>query len=591
MAASLDVAAHELSHGVIQYTANLTYQNESGALNESFANIFAILIERKNYAIGEDVVNTSVCPSGVLRSLSNPNNGGTRLGDPGWQPSSVSQQYFGSEDEGGVHINSGIPNHAFYLFSSDSRVGVNVAEAAYFKALRDYLTASSNFKALRRAIGQSIVDLYGNDADILAAFNEAFDAVGIEASSTNEPEPDPEVVYEVNPGEDFIVWYNKETQEINIRFLSTGADQVISQKGLLNNPSISDDGRLLLFIGTDRKLYAVIFVWQSPSFSFNEVLLDQREWRNVAISRDGEKIAALLGNLGNNDFDNQLLIIDLISETEKFFTLTNPTTAQGVSTSNVQYADAIKWDHTIEYVMYDASNSVVRLFNDPINYWDIGFIKVWNNANQNYDEGSIFKLFPSLPENVSIRNPSFSNLSSDRIVLDVLDTNDEEIQYTILGVNLETNDQAIIFDQGNVPGYPNYSRTDEEVIFNFNNNGTFGPVTIVATRSIATDGITGIGDATVKINEATWGTWMSNGQRDLSTSTIDQELSQSIILYPNPAENFIFLNHEDIDCQSCNLEVFDLSGRALKHSNYSNGNRIDLSNIRANAPKLCYQYI
>jgi bacillolysin len=159
LAASLDVAAHELSHGVIQYTANLTYQNESGALNESFADIFAILIERKNYAIGEDVVNTSVFPSGVLRSLSNPNNGGTRLGDPGWQPSSVSQQYFGSEDEGGVHINSGIPNHAFYLFSSDSRVGVNVAEAAYFKALRDYLTASSNFKALRRAIGQSIVDL------------------------------------------------------------------------------------------------------------------------------------------------------------------------------------------------------------------------------------------------------------------------------------------------------------------------------------------------------------------------------------------------------------------------------------------------
>ena len=127
LAASLDVAAHELSHGVIQYTANLTYQNESGALNESFADIFAVLIERKNYAIGEDVVNTNVFPTGVLRSLSNPNNGGSRLGDRGWQPSHVNEQYFGSEDEGGVHINSGIPNHAFYLFSSDSRVGVNVA--------------------------------------------------------------------------------------------------------------------------------------------------------------------------------------------------------------------------------------------------------------------------------------------------------------------------------------------------------------------------------------------------------------------------------------------------------------------------------
>ena len=128
------------------------------------------------------------------------------------------------------------------------------------------------------------------------------------------------------------------------------------------------------------------------------------------------------------------MIIDLVSETEKFFPLTNPTTAQGVSTSDVQFADAIKWDHTSEYVMYDASNSVTRLFSDPINYWDIGFIKVWNNQLENYDSGSIFKLFPSLPENISIGNPSFSNLSSDRIAMDVLDTNEEEVSYTILGV-------------------------------------------------------------------------------------------------------------------------------------------------------------
>ena len=134
LAASLDVAAHELTHAVIEHTANLTYQNESGALNESFADIFAVMIERKNWALGEDVVNTSIFRTGALRDLSNPNNGGNRLGDTGWQPASVSEQFFGSEDNGGVHINSGITNHAFYLFATDDAVGVQVAEQDIFQS-------------------------------------------------------------------------------------------------------------------------------------------------------------------------------------------------------------------------------------------------------------------------------------------------------------------------------------------------------------------------------------------------------------------------------------------------------------------------
>lgn len=579
LAASLDVAAHELSHGVIQYTANLNYENESGALNESFADIFAVLIERKNYAIGEDVVNTALFPTGALRSMSNPNNGGTRLGDIGWQPSSVSQQYFGSEDNGGVHINSGIPNHAFYLFSSDNRAGVEIAEAVYFKALRDYLTASSNFKALRRAIGQSILDLYGNDANIMAAFNEAFDRVGIESTDNNQPVPDPVVTYEANPGEDFIIWYNESRGEINIRFLSNGSDVVLSQKGLLNKPSVSDDGRLLLFIGADSKMYAIIFNWQANQFE--ERLIDSRSWRNVAISKDGNKLAALMGNLNNNEFDNRMLIIDFVSETEQLFTLTNPTTAAGISTSDVQFADAIQWDHTSEFVMYDAFNEVSTLFSNPINYWDIGFIKVWDNQTNRFDEGQIFKLFPSLPENISIGNPTFSNLSSDRIALDVLDTNGGDEQYLILGVNLETGSQGVIFDSGNVPGYPNYSRTDEELLFNFNNNSASSEVPIIATRAIATDGITGTGDALVKINRATWGTWFSNGVRDLTTATVDADYSKSIILYPNPTADRLQLSHEDLQCTSCSVEIIDITGKAVIGHPYEDHQIIDVSSLQS----------
>src|SRR5215203_7409311 len=72
----LDVAGHEMSHGVIQNTANLEYIGQSGALNESYADVFGAMIDRNDWQIGEDVVLPAVFPSGALRDLSNPNNGG-----------------------------------------------------------------------------------------------------------------------------------------------------------------------------------------------------------------------------------------------------------------------------------------------------------------------------------------------------------------------------------------------------------------------------------------------------------------------------------------------------------------------------------
>ncbi|MDZ7935891.1 MAG: M4 family metallopeptidase, partial [Emticicia sp.] len=76
LAGALDVAGHEMTHGVIEATARLEYQNQSGALNESFADIFGVMIDRDDWTLGEDVIRAGSFPSGALRSLSNPNQGG-----------------------------------------------------------------------------------------------------------------------------------------------------------------------------------------------------------------------------------------------------------------------------------------------------------------------------------------------------------------------------------------------------------------------------------------------------------------------------------------------------------------------------------
>jgi len=254
LARSLDVAGHEISHGVIQNTANLQYQGESGAMNEAFADIFAVMITRDNWEIGEEVVNQNTFRSGALRSLADPHNGGSRLGDPGWQPQHVSEQFFGREDNGGVHINSGIINHAFY-----------------------YLTARSQFTDLRAAVILSARDLHGATSAEVAAADDAFRSVGINTPSvsslldvavpTQEEEP---VEIEENVGRDFVVYTDDESSHL---YIANGTGTVLadpaSLKPVKSRPSVTDDGSTIVYVAQDNTINEIIRLMKS-------VLIGQR---------------------------------------------------------------------------------------------------------------------------------------------------------------------------------------------------------------------------------------------------------------------------------------------------------------------------
>ena len=121
---AIDVVAHELTHGVVQFTARLEYQDESGALNEHFADAMSAIVKqwKRKQSVDEAdwlLGDALLLPAAGVKSLrtftekkayENHPLIGT---DP--QPKHMRDKYIGSEDDGGVHINSGIPNHAFYL--------------------------------------------------------------------------------------------------------------------------------------------------------------------------------------------------------------------------------------------------------------------------------------------------------------------------------------------------------------------------------------------------------------------------------------------------------------------------------------------
>ena len=190
LAYGLDVAGHEITHGVVDNTANLIYENQSGALNEAYADIFGALIDRGNWTIGETVVKSPPFPLKFLRSLADPNaNGAYDRSDP---LSSVGQPASMSEyaklpnsrkgDNGGVHINSGIPSLAAYLVAR--AVGPEKMEQIAYRTLTQYLSPNSDFSDAARATIRAAQDLYGQTE--ANAARQAFTQVGISAEGSSE---------------------------------------------------------------------------------------------------------------------------------------------------------------------------------------------------------------------------------------------------------------------------------------------------------------------------------------------------------------------------------------------------------------------
>jgi len=198
--ASLDVIGHELTHGVVERTAGLTYARQSGALNESIADVFGVLV--KQYALGQDaaaadwLIGGDLLLPGVegvaLRSMLHP---GTAYDDPRLgrdpQPDNMSGYVVTTEDNGGVHYNSGIPNRAFALAAT------TIGGPAWEKAGRvwyDVLTgpdllADADFTAFAQLTIEAAAARFGAGSAEAVAVRDGWTTVGVGAGTTRPAPP------------------------------------------------------------------------------------------------------------------------------------------------------------------------------------------------------------------------------------------------------------------------------------------------------------------------------------------------------------------------------------------------------------------
>jgi gliding motility-associated-like protein len=185
---TVDICGHEIAHAVTSYSARLIYRNESGALNESFSDIFGNAVEyfadsnEFSWRMGEDIM----ASANGIRNMANPKTHR--------DPSTYKGQYWysGKGDNGGVHTNSGVQNFWFYLLTNGATgtndngdsytidsLGINKAEQIAYRNLTVYLTASSDYDEARYYAIQSAADLYGQCSKEVHETTNAWYAVGV----------------------------------------------------------------------------------------------------------------------------------------------------------------------------------------------------------------------------------------------------------------------------------------------------------------------------------------------------------------------------------------------------------------------------
>jgi Zn-dependent metalloprotease len=198
---AIDVIGHELTHGVTQFEAKLVYLQQSGALNESMSDVFGSLVKQyqrnqtateADWIIGEGLFTANVNGVGI-RSMKAP---GTAYDDPvigkDPQPAHMKDYVNTISDNGGVHINSGIPNRAFYITALE--LGGHAWERAgqiWYVTLRDRLAANSKFQDCANLTFQIAGQLYGAGSIEQQAVKKGWAEVGLATDGGGVPPPEP----------------------------------------------------------------------------------------------------------------------------------------------------------------------------------------------------------------------------------------------------------------------------------------------------------------------------------------------------------------------------------------------------------------
>ena len=377
----------------------------------------------------------------------------------------------------------------------------------FYRALTEYLTKTSQFIDFRIAVIEAAKDLHGSSSNEAVQAAIAFSAVGIHGDDPVDNNEN----YTPNPGQERLLIYNTDDNYSPTLYTSPESGNTyepLSSIIMKGKVSVTDDGTAAVYVSSDSRIYVISL---DPDNSSETPLSDQQFFDNVAVSKDGMRVAAI-----STEVDASIYVYDFGTNEWQQFTLYNPTTNDEINAGGVLYADAIEFDHTGEYLIYDAYNELSSTTSEDISYWDVGFIKVWDNHAETFGDGSILKLFTSLPENVSIGNPVFSKNSSNIIAFDYFYYDGVNEEFAIYGANLETGETGLITENSSL-GYPSFSKNDDRIAFTYAVDAFEDDV---YTIGLAANKINASGSASLLMEYAKWPVYYATGSRVLGHAPV-----------------------------------------------------------------------
>lgn len=503
--AALDVVAHELAHGVTSHTANLIYKDQSGALNESFSDIFGEMVDARTRGFADWII-PSIFQK-PLRNLKDPSSIDIG-GGFGRYPCKMSEYIFTNEDLGGVHLNMTIVAHAFYLLAEglDGAIGIQDAERIFYRALAYHLVTNSQLIDGRLACIASAEELFGEGSVQVLKTAEAFDAVEI---FENTPTPGPSEITPIDgPDSLLFIYYDVEKGGYLLGRREQGDSEIGMQLSCQTvaekKPCVSGDGSIVIFVNSQ---YDLCMMNTNPS-TCEECLGYPGLINSITLSPDNRQLALIFLNEYGMP-SNSINVIDIKTKDAKTFDLVSPVFDGDFSINTILLADTMEFTADSKYIIYDAFN-VIEFANESI-------IGAWSIYAINIETGHIQTIVPpTLGYDISY--PGLSQTSDNYITFDVLDI-ENQLSYIFAG-NLNNGELKVASMALNSYGIPSYNGDDTGIIFTSANNYATPTGGSILEQAVSDDRITPVDSPSVYMADGEFGIIYRRGEFNPPSSGI-----------------------------------------------------------------------
>lgn len=529
-AGALDVVAHELTHGITSYTCKLVYKDQSGALNESFSDIFGEMVEARSTGSTDWINGTLLNDNG--RNLKNP--GAVEIiANSGYRYPARMSEYFDrnhpllqqlvNQDNGGVHINMTIVTHAFYLLAAglDGAIGLEDAAKIFYRAQTVHLVAGSQFVDDRLACVTAAEELFGVDSPKVTKVKEAFDAVEIfDNPQTPTPPPTPPV-----SGPDSALFLRSDGWGYGLARYeeSLGDPKWVScnyVKG--GRPSVTGDGTTAFFADT---AFDACFVPTDGSAC--EECLGLPGYgvyvHSVAMSPDGQVYGFVVYDHETGNPTNEITVYDRRGGGEgtvTTFPLVAPST-EGGSLNTVQFADSMDFSSDNRFLIYDAYNVMRLQDGTKFGVWSIYALDLVNKQIYAVTE-------PTVKADVGF--PCLSQTTNHLITFDVIDTATGNSR--VMTMDLITGQAAQIGTVSGACGVPCYTGDDSAVVYSQADADAVSGYSLVR-QPLAADHLSAAGNPTLFFSDADYGVVYRRGA--FTTPSPNLEAAPSSLAYETVA--------------------------------------------------------